>query len=75
MGMMPAIRKAGRYYYFFSTCRAQGVNPYEWLKPTLEHIADTKLPQLHTLLSVYTPETAGLEQHILITSKRDKTGI
>ncbi|NBC24557.1 MAG: IS66 family transposase [Bacteroidetes bacterium] len=49
-GSHPAAQRAAMMYSFFATCKAQGVNPYEWLSHTLSHIADTKMTDLHTLL-------------------------
>jgi len=45
-----AAQRAAMMYSFFATCKARGVNPYEWLSHTLSHIADTKMTDLHTLL-------------------------
>ena len=59
-GSHQGAKRAAMMYSFFATCQLQGVNPYEWLKHTLEHIADTKMSQLHTLLPRYTPEAAHL---------------
>ena len=59
-GSHQGAQRAAMIYSFFATCQVQGVNPYEWLKHTLEHIADTKLAQLHTLLPGYTPESVNL---------------
>jgi len=55
-GSHQGAKRIAMMYSFFATCIAQGANPYEWLKHTLEHIADTKRAQLHTLLPGYTPE-------------------
>jgi transposase len=49
-GSHPAAQRAAMMYSFFATCKTQGVNPYEWLTHTLNHIADTKMTDLHTLL-------------------------
>jgi hypothetical protein len=49
-GSHPAAQRAAMMYSFFATCKTQGVNPYEWLRHTLNHIADTKMTDLHTLL-------------------------
>ncbi|MFO7938774.1 MAG: IS66 family transposase, partial [Bacteroidales bacterium] len=49
-GSHPAAQYAAMMYSFFATCKTQGVNPYEWLSQTLNHIADTKMSDLHTLL-------------------------
>jgi transposase len=33
-------------YSFMATCKANGINPYEWLKKTLESLPDTKISDL-----------------------------
>ena len=38
------------FYTFFGTCKARGVNPYDWLKSTLEQIKSTKLSELDRLM-------------------------
>jgi len=35
---------------FFGTCKKHEVNPYEWLKATLENIADAKMSELDNYL-------------------------
>jgi len=45
-----AAQRAAMMYSFFATCKTQGVNPYDWLAHTLNHIADTKMTDLHSLL-------------------------
>ncbi|MBK8701511.1 MAG: transposase domain-containing protein [Saprospiraceae bacterium] len=37
-------------YSFVTTCKASGINPYEWLQKTLEDISDTKLSDLEKLI-------------------------
>ena len=37
-------------YSFMATCKANRINPYEWLKKTLEAIPDIKLSDLKKLL-------------------------
>ena len=37
-------------YSLFATCKANNVNPYEWLKATLEKIPSTKISNLSALL-------------------------
>ena len=51
---------AATMYSFFATCAVREVNPYEWLRHTLEHIADTKLSELYTLIPGYTANEADL---------------
>ena len=37
-GSHESARRAGMIYSFFAICRKHGVNPYQWLKHTLENI-------------------------------------
>ncbi|WP_315900004.1 transposase domain-containing protein [Membranihabitans marinus] len=37
-------------YSFFATCKANEVNPYEWLKVTLDKIPDYPVNRLNELL-------------------------
>lgn len=55
-GSHDAAQRIAMMYSFLGTCAANEVNPYEWLKTTLEKIPDTKLPELHTLLPGYRTE-------------------
>jgi len=55
-GSHQAAQRAAMIYSFIATCQVKGVNPYEWLTATLEHIADTKRSKLHTLLPKYHEE-------------------
>ena len=41
---------AAMMYSLFATCKANDVNPYEWLKSTLENIPTCSIKQLHKLL-------------------------
>ncbi|RME94238.1 MAG: hypothetical protein D6772_14950 [Bacteroidetes bacterium] len=52
-GSHQAAQRSAMIYSFMATCKAKGVNPFEWLRQTLEVIADTKYSQLHTLLPGY----------------------
>ena len=45
-----AAQRAAMMYSFMASCKEHGINPYEWLKDTLDCIPDTKLWQLHDLL-------------------------
>ena len=56
-GSHESAQRIAMMYSFMATCKAKGVNPYEWLAATLEVIADTKLSELHTLLPGYAPAT------------------
>jgi transposase len=49
-GSHDAAQRIAMMYSFFGSCKAQNINPYKWLKSTLEKIPDTKLSDLHTLL-------------------------
>lgn len=42
--------RAAILYSFFGTCKLRGVNPYTWLKDTLDKLPFTKPEDLHTLL-------------------------
>jgi len=49
-GSHAAAERIAMMYSFFGSCKAQDINPYEWLKKTLERIPDTKLSDLEKLL-------------------------
>lgn len=49
-GSHRAAQGIAMFYTFFGTCKAREVNPYEWLKHTLEQIKSTKLSQIGTLV-------------------------
>lgn len=59
-GSHQGAQRAAMMYSFFATCAIKGVNPYEWLKDTLERIPETKLSELHTLLPGYAPQGEDL---------------
>ncbi len=52
-GSHDAAQRIAMMYSFFGSCKAHDINPYEWLKFTLEQIPDTKLTELDTLLPGY----------------------
>jgi len=52
-GSHDAAQRIAMMYSFFGSCKAHDINPYEWLKDTLERIPDTKLSNLETLLPGY----------------------
>ena len=52
-GSHDAAQRIAMMYTFLGTCAARGVNPYEWLKSTLEKISETKISELHTLVPGY----------------------
>lgn len=49
-GSHDAAQRISMMYSFFGTCAANDINPYEWLKSTLERIPDMKLSELDQLL-------------------------
>lgn len=55
-GSHEAARRIAMMYTFLGTCAANDVNPFEWLKTTLEKIPTTKLSELHSLVPGYRPE-------------------
>lgn len=55
-GSHEAAQRIAMMYSFFATCKANEINPYDWMKDTLEKIKETKLSQLHTLVPGYVAE-------------------
>ncbi|WP_235298474.1 IS66 family transposase [Portibacter marinus] len=49
-GSHQSAKRIAMMYSFFGTCKANKVNPYEWLKSTIEVINETKMDQLEGLL-------------------------
>ncbi len=49
-GSHDAAQRIAMMYSFFGSCKAHSINPYQWLKDTLEKIPDTKLSDLESLL-------------------------
>jgi transposase len=49
-GSHNGAKRAAMFYSFFGTCKKNNVNPYQWLKATLDVIADTKTSQLENLM-------------------------
>jgi len=49
-GSHEGAKRAAMFYSFFGTCKKHEVNPYEWLKATLENIADAKMSELDNYL-------------------------
>lgn len=49
-GSHAAGQRIAMMYTFFATCKANNVNPQEWLTHTLLNIKETKLPDLYTLM-------------------------
>ncbi len=52
-GSHNAAQSTAMMYSFFGSCKLQGVEPYQWLKSTLEKISDHKANKLHELLPGY----------------------
>lgn len=52
-GSHDAAQRIAMMYSFFGSCKAHDINPYEWLKDTLERISDMKVSELETLLPGY----------------------
>jgi transposase len=50
VGSHQGEKRAAMFYSFFGTCKKHEVNPYEWLKATLENIADAKMSELDNYL-------------------------
>lgn len=48
-GSHPAAQRIAMMYTFFATCKANEVNPYQWLKHVLEVIPDHKVNELENL--------------------------
>ncbi len=48
-GSHDAAQRAACMYSFFAICKKHEVNPYQWLKHTLENILDTPPRNYHTL--------------------------
>jgi hypothetical protein len=51
-----AAKRIAMMYSFLGSSSANEVNPYVWLKTTLENIPVTKMTELHTLLPGYKNE-------------------
>ena len=49
-GSNRGAERAAMFYSFFGTCKKNGVNPFDWLKATLERIPSHKANRLHELL-------------------------
>ena len=49
-GSHDAAQRSAMFYSFFGTCRKHDVNPFEWLKDTLEKLPDHKSGKLDQLL-------------------------
>lgn len=51
-GSHEAAQNAAMIYSFLGTCKINDIEPYNWLKETLEALPDCKTSKLHTLLPV-----------------------
>lgn len=49
-GSHQAAQRAAEFYSLLNTCKCNGIEPWEWLKSTLEKIPDYKANRLHELL-------------------------
>lgn len=49
-GSHEAAQRSAMFYSLLYTCKEYQINPIEWLQYTLEHIYETKLTDLYTLL-------------------------
>lgn len=52
-GSHDAAQWAAMMYSFLGSCKLNGVEPFQWLKNTLQVIQDIKVNQIHTLLPNY----------------------
>lgn len=49
-GSHDGAKWAAIFYSFFGTCKLKGINPYTWLKNTLDKLPVTPVSELYTLL-------------------------
>jgi hypothetical protein len=49
-GSHEAARRSGMLYSLLGTCKMHGIEPYNWLKNTLQKIADHPVNKVHELL-------------------------
>jgi transposase len=49
-GSHNGARRAAMLYSFLGTCKINGINPFNWLRQTLEKIPDHPVNQIHQLL-------------------------
>ena len=52
-GSHEAAQRAAMFYSFFASCKINEVEPYQWLKNTIEVINDYPVNKLHELLPEY----------------------
>ena len=60
-GSHEAAQRAAMIYSFMASCKEHQINPYQWLKDTLDRIPDTKLSELNTLIP--SPQWKPMEQN------------
>lgn len=51
-GSHDAAQRIAMMYSFFATCKANEINPFDWLKTTLDQIQDHPIKRLDELLPV-----------------------
>jgi len=49
-GSHKGAQRIAMMYSFFATCKANDINPYEWVKMTLEKILTCNIQNLQSLL-------------------------
>lgn len=54
-GSHKAARRAAMVYSFFACCKLHEVNPYQWLRHTLQHIMSTKYNDIRKLYPQHYP--------------------
>lgn len=54
-GSHKAAQNAAMMYSFFGTCKLNGIEPYQWLKNTLDKIPDYTINKLYQLLPMGKP--------------------
>jgi transposase len=54
-GSHEAAQNAAMFYSLFATCKAKGINPYEWLAETLRKIATHPINRIEELLPGWDP--------------------
>src|SRR5690606_39549419 len=50
-GSHEAAKRAASIYSFFAMCKKEDVNPYEWLNYAFEKLSETKMTEIHLLLT------------------------
>jgi hypothetical protein len=51
-GSHEAAQRSAMLYSLLGTCKLHGLNPFEWLKDTLQKINDYPINRIHELLPV-----------------------